>query len=105
MTLDAPNREKLPKALQVLPWRLMADEPEDRLWGDCDRLLVAVPVRDNRHSKEAGWSYEISVVVIRCDEDFFAVELPGGESWGWDFGDIEWFVPLDEAAAEEEAGQ
>lgn len=86
----AADRAKLPAVLRELPWKLMADHELDE-WFDGEVLLVAVPV--NNHDKKS-WFYEISVIRIECDEDYFTVSLHG-ESWGWTFSDIEWFVPLD----------
>ena len=42
------------------------------------------------------WFYEYSVIVIRCDEDFFDIETADGNDWGWDLDCIDFYVILSE---------
>ena len=42
------------------------------------------------------WFYEYSVIVIRCDEDFFDIETADGNDWGWDLDCVDFYVILGE---------
>lgn len=88
--IDPPDRAKLPIPLQSLDWQLRTD---DDLFYDGDQVLVAVPVRDRYGG---GWYYELSVITVHCDEGYFDADLHG-ESWGWSWSDVEWFVRLSPA--------
>lgn len=81
---------RLPKC--ITGWQQI--DPK-RLWNDGTQILVAVPVSDARWTKR-GWYYEYSVVVIRCDEDFFDIETPDGDAWGWDLDSVDFYVILSE---------
>lgn len=77
----------LPDTVACLDWK---KPTEDQLWGDGTQILAAVPVIDRRTNR----SYvEFSVVTIRCDEGYFAVEC-NGDPWGWDYTDIAMYVLL-----------
>ncbi|MHC4371266.1 MAG: hypothetical protein ACYSW8_26940 [Planctomycetota bacterium] len=89
-----PDPSKLPKVLASLPWEQMTEEHLEQGWYDMDEYLVAVPVLGHRSGHRPGdWGYELSVVTVRCDEDYFAV-LIEGDSWGWDMSDVDYFVRL-----------
>jgi hypothetical protein len=87
--MHTPDITKIPKPLQPLDWQRFENTP-DTLWSDGQELLVAVPVC--QRDKEQ-WQYEISVIRIRCDEDYFAVTCEG-DPWGWDLDDIEFYVVI-----------
>ena len=90
-----PDPSRLPAC--VTDWR-----PMDTLrrWNDCTQLLVAVPVqsriRNSRMRAVDDWFYEFSVVVIRCDEDFFDIVTADGDAWGWDLDSVDFYVILSE---------
>lgn len=85
---------KLPEVLQSLPWEVPT---EYDLFYDGDHVLAAVPVIGTGArrgcGKPDGWRYEIAVVRIECDEDYFDVSLDG-EPWGWGWGDVDFYVRL-----------
>lgn len=88
-----PRRERLPQS--VGEWLPM---DSTRLWEDCTQILVAVPVQNRLRSDprkaDGDWCYEFSVVVIKCDVDYFAVETHDGESWGWDLDSVDFYIQL-----------
>lgn len=84
------DRNKLPRQLRSLMWM---NTPEKQ-WHDGDTAIVAVPVCDHSKRPDGPWSYELSVVTIRCDEHYFRVELSTGDEWGWELDDADWFVRL-----------
>ena len=86
-----PDRTRLPKKLQSLPWEANTDPT--RLWEDGSRVLVAVPVCARSDQPRGAWFYEINVVSILCDEEFYTIEIDG-EAWGWELSDVEFFVVL-----------
>jgi hypothetical protein len=90
-----PEPSRLPAS--VVGWQAMDTK---RLWNDCTQLLVAVPVqsriRNSRMRAVDDWFYEFSVVVIRCDEDFFDIETTDGDAWGWDLDSVDFYVILSE---------
>jgi hypothetical protein len=71
-----------------------------RSWTDGTQLLVAVPVqsgiRNSRMRAVDHWFYEFSVIVIRCDEDYFEIETADGDAWGWDLDSVDFYVILSE---------
>ena len=80
-----PDESRLPAC--VTGW---APIPPDMVFQDGEQWLVAVPVR---HTPRPGWSYELSVVTICCDEHYFAVKCDG-EPWGWELSDVDFGVRL-----------
>lgn len=62
----------------------------DALWTfeDGDQLLVAVAICGKPVA------YEYSVVRVSCDEEHFDLERSDGSSWGWDWADVEFYVPM-----------
>ena len=90
-----PDPSRLPAC--VVGWQPM--DPK-RLWNDCAQLLVAVPVnsriRNSRMRAVDDWFYEFSVIVIRCDEDFFDIETADGDAWGWDLDSVDFYAILSE---------
>jgi len=84
------DKTKLPKSLESLAW-----EPRDDadFFEDGDRLLVAVPVCGDCHKPDGDWHYELCVVTVHCDSEYFVVDVYG-DPWGWDMTDVEWFVRL-----------
>lgn len=75
VTKHIADRAKIPAALQGIDWQEMHNQG----WYDGDALLVAVPMRDS----SGDWSYELSVITICCDEDYFRIECDG-EPWSND---------------------
>lgn len=93
-TEHVPDPSRLPAC--VTGWETM--DPK-RLWYDGTQLLVAVPVNSkipNAMARGPGWYYEFSVIVIRVDEDYFAIETSDGNSWGWELDCIDFYVILSE---------
>jgi hypothetical protein len=90
-----PDPSRLPAC--VVGWQPMDTK---RLWNDCTQLLVAVPVhsriRNSRMRAVDDWFYEFSVIVIRCDEDFFDIETADGNGWGWDLESVDFYAILSE---------
>ncbi len=81
-----PDAARLPKC--VSGWQPMR---RGQLFENGDQWLLAVPIND-RHSARK-WYYELSVVTICCDEDYFSCEV-NDEAWGWDFFDADFGVKL-----------
>lgn len=86
-----PDMRKIPAALRGLFW--VANDNTKRLWGDGQELLVAVPVCTKAKYPDKGWHYEFSVIVIRCDEGYFAVTCED-EPWGWHLDEVDWYVTI-----------
>ncbi len=82
-----PDECRLPKC--VTGWKRF---DKSDVFEDGSQLLVAVPIND-RHSTKRKWYYEYSVVVVKCDEDFFDLEC-NDESWGWSIFDVDFYVLL-----------
>lgn len=57
-------------------------------------MLVAVPVCVKSSDPGEGWYYELSIVTIHCDEDYFSVDNSDGDPWGWDLTSVDFFVRL-----------
>ena len=75
-------------------WRKREDKTDSY---DGETLLVAVPVCKESSHPEKGCIWELHVIVIACDEDYFSLRRPDGESWDdWGWSDIEWYVPIKE---------
>lgn len=76
-------------------WRKRKEH--DNGFYDGDTLLVAVAVCKDYKHPEKGCQWEFHVIVITCDEDYFSLRRPDGESWyDWGWSDIEYFVPIKE---------
>lgn len=90
-----PDRSKLPASLQGVEWSPITRTNDiiDMQVTDGMSLLVAVPICVDGGKPESGWSYELSVVDISCDEDYLSVCVQG-EPWGWDLDDADWYVVL-----------
>jgi len=88
--IHTPDATKIPDALRTLDWKSMDHE---RLWGDGEQLIVAVPVCHSSDEPERGWRYEFDVVTIECDEDFFKVKC-ADEPWDWDLNDADYYVEI-----------
>lgn len=82
-----PDLKKLPKGLQQLDWKTIE---EGQLWEDGSQILVAVPVCG---VKKDEWYYELSILAIHCDSEYFAVTCQD-EAWGWDLSDVDFYVEL-----------
>lgn len=80
------DKTKLPSC--VTGWR---EALPNAIFDDQSQLLVAVPIL-NRFSE--GWHYDFEVVTVRCDEDYFALVDTDGDSWGWSYDDIDFYVVL-----------
>lgn len=85
----APERDRLPKSLQVLDWQSVTRET---LWFDSERYLMAVPIRGS--GGPGDWCYSIEIVVVTCDSENFSVQTVDGDGWGWDLTDADWFVKI-----------
>ena len=83
---------KLPKTLQALEWQSMPPDAWDYRWIDSSRFLVAIPVSH----KGGPWSYDIEIITIRGDEDYFGAHDCYDETSGWVLGSIDFMVPLDD---------
>jgi hypothetical protein len=81
-----PDRSRLPDLGR--DWQI---PHPDTIYQDGQQLLAAVPVRG---TNENGFYYELSVIRIRCDEDFFEVELSTGDPWCWNFSDVDLYIAL-----------
>lgn len=80
----APDSSRL---ATIGEWRAM----DAFTWEDGTQFLAAVPVQ-SRHAR-GKWSYEYSIVTVKCDEHFFELECEG-ESWGWSLDDVDFFIVL-----------
>lgn len=81
-----PDESRLPKC--VIGW---APIKPDATYCDGEQWLMAVPVCNE--SARDGWDYELAVVTIRCDDDYFCVECEG-DLWGWEIDDVDFGVRL-----------
>lgn len=71
----------VPNALKGLAWQ----QPiRDDLWYDGTTILAGVRFIDKW--QKTHWDF--AVVTVRCDEDFFQLEVEG-EEWGWHYDDVE----------------
>jgi hypothetical protein len=84
-TGHVPDASRLPAA--VTGWMPI---PADMVFHDGEQWLMAVAVK---HRHTPGWSYELSVVTMCCDEDYFAIQCDG-EPWGWSIEDVDFGVRL-----------
>jgi len=75
----------------LIRWRLSSEHGE--LFTDGERMLVAVPCCDSKQTDITWW--DICAIVIHCDEGQFDITAQG-EPWGWDWDDVEWWVPIAE---------
>lgn len=80
----------------LLMWRPgpAQGESHEFIFGDGDQYLMAVSVCRDSGKPERGYVTEYSAITVRCGENYFALE-EAGESWGWEWSDVEWFAPLD----------
>lgn len=85
-----PDLNRLPGELRICGWRSMDLRRE---WNDGEVILAAVPVCDDSRKPGGGFHYQLSVVTIRCDEDYFAVE-EADEPWDWGLQDADFWLPL-----------
>jgi hypothetical protein len=85
-TAHKPDRSKLTS--KVNDWRQMERET---VLCDGDQLLVAVPIVGTHHT---GWYYEYSVIVVKCDSEYFGCELSTGDDWGRDISEVDFFIVL-----------
>ena len=85
------NREHVPDSSR-LPSCVTGWKPSGILdeFYDGSQLLVAVPIRGNAGK----WYYELSVVSVSCDSEYFNVQLSNGEDWGWELSDCDFYVEL-----------
>ena len=58
-------------------------------FGDGDQYLVAVPVS----TRGGAHYYEYSVITWDCDEEG-AVAQCNGESWGWDWESVDFYIEM-----------
>lgn len=93
MSDHKPDRSKLPKALQGCEWKELDPTKLPDAWENGDFLLAAVAVRNSRDDSRKGWRYELSVVRIDCDAEYFRLECEG-EAWGWELEDIDFYLEL-----------
>jgi hypothetical protein len=78
----------------TLPWKKGPAQGEDCPIYDGDCFLVAVSVCKDSQAPEKGYVTEYEVVRVSCDEHYSAVETMRGDDWGWDWSDVEWFLPV-----------
>lgn len=86
MPVTLAGTKELIKPDVPLPWQPRESHPE--LFEDGSQYLVALQVRYD--GGPCYWEY--SVVRIKCD-GYFIVEC-NDEPWGWEWPDVEFFVPL-----------
>ena len=78
-------------------WRPRTEHPDT--FEDGERLLVAVPCRDNRDPPRIAWN--MSVITFHAEEEGFSWFEAEDEGWGWDWTDVEWWAPVKELEPEE----
>lgn len=102
-----PDELRLPQKTRAMPWKLRSGK---EIWPDGQLLLVAVPVNNGTEyadvvSGSKGWHYELAVLRLSVGDvyededgkrwaDGVEWELDGGEQWGWQFEDVDWFIEL-----------
>lgn len=84
----------------AVKWRRGPAQNADFPVCDGDAFLVAVRVCDSRDRRRQWW--ELSVIGVSCDEGYFSIECDGS-LWGWDWGDIDWILPIKEILPPEPA--
>lgn len=96
VALDQKNREIGPelealkeRVEKLAGWKKREEHP--KLFYDGDQYLVALQVGQGVGT----YHWEYYVVRVRCDEDYFDVTLDG-DSWGWSWEDVEFYIPLSE---------
>lgn len=86
--------EQLRQAAERLMFAEWQEPQPEMLFGDGDQYLVAVETQSNHRSDQYYWEY--AVVTAHCDSETpvsFTVE---GESWGWDWDCVRFYIPLSE---------
>ena len=75
---------------KVAEWKPRKDHPPFFTSGD--QYLVSL-----KSSSDGGKTYywEYAVIRVECDEEFFEVTCDG-ESWGWEWDDVDFYMPLSE---------
>ncbi len=63
----------------------------DQMLEDGDCFLVRVPLHE-----DSGGGEEWHIVKVRCDEGRFELRSSEDEYWGWEWADIEWWIPVKE---------
>ena len=67
---------------------------EGQTFEDGETILCAVPLLPS--------GYDYCVLTVQCDEGLFRLTFDG-EPWGWDWSDVEWWMPVPKAPAAESA--
>jgi len=91
--------ERLEAATANLSWRPRNEH--GGTFSDGEQMLVAVPCCDHGDRAKRWW--EVVVIVARCDEDEDGdvrceFELDGNP-WGWEWEDVEWWMPMSDIKA------
>ena len=85
MSDHVPDIERIPRPLRCCTWEKV--DPE-AIYHNGDLIMAAVPVVDR-----GDWHYEVFVLTVSCDENYFEVTLDG-ESWGWELSDADFILRL-----------
>lgn len=85
------SRESLRSAITWHPGGAQGENPE---FGDGDKIIVAVPVRDRRISADK-WYWEYHIITAFGDsENPLVWNDVNGEAWcAWDWSCVEWWTP------------
>ena len=75
-------------------WRKREEHQEEFKNGET--LLVAVSVRNHSGRPERGCHWELSTIIIECDEEWFDILNIDGDWWAWDWSDVEYWCPIKE---------
>lgn len=78
------------QAASKLPWR---EAIQDQKFEDGDMILVAVPLHE-----DSGGGYDYAALSVHCDEHYFELKCDD-EAWGWTWGDVEFWCPLNRPTA------
>jgi len=85
MSDHVPDIERIPKPLRCCEWERC--DPEAKHYNG-DQIIAAVPVVGR-----SDWHYELAVLTVRCDENYFEVPFDG-ESWGWELSEADFILRL-----------
>ena len=69
----------------MINWRKREDHTEQ--FQDGEVMLVAVPLYDS--------GYDLSIITVSCGVHFFNLES-NGDPWGWEWDNVDYWVPIEE---------
>ena len=91
--LEAADELDRLTATPCIPWRHCSEHGDT--FEDGESMMVAVPVHDDRTGK-SHWDIECIVARVDDSDDTCTLESLYGDDWGWEWCDVEWWLPMSE---------